>query len=50
MNPPLYRQHITVVDSEDDVDGTEDNLKSRLTTRRLLSNSDIDSKTVESNA
>ncbi|XP_078278614.1 myosin-XVIIIa isoform X4 [Rhinoraja longicauda] len=46
-SPPLYHRHITVMDSDDE---TEDYFKSRLTTRQPLSNSDIDSKTVQSNA
>ncbi|XP_067866513.1 unconventional myosin-XVIIIa isoform X3 [Heterodontus francisci] len=49
-SPPLYRRHISIINSDDEMDSMEDTLKSRLSTGRPLTNSDSDTKIVESNA
>ncbi|XP_067864347.1 unconventional myosin-XVIIIa isoform X5 [Heptranchias perlo] len=49
-SPPLYRRHISTINSDDEMGIMEDTLKSRLSSRRPLSNSDSDTKIVESNA
>ncbi|XP_060704315.1 unconventional myosin-XVIIIa isoform X5 [Hemiscyllium ocellatum] len=49
-SPPLYRRHVTVMNSDDEMGNIEDTLKSRISTRRPLNNSGSDTKIVESNA
>ncbi|XP_072325699.1 unconventional myosin-XVIIIa isoform X11 [Scyliorhinus torazame] len=49
-SPPLYHRHICVNNSDDEMDSIEDALKSRLSTKRPLSNSNSDTKIVELNA